>query len=182
MTRVRKARGFGHGLLQAWQDLDKDRVVPSEFPPDEDNETLLSATISIQSSKNCLSACIKEKHPKDRLSTANNSEMCSCDRSKVDGSCCKTCVKENPKAWSSADFLHEKGLQEDWKSNNTVTALLKDSGAKQWAHIVCSLWLPGTRCLNVGTMGVFDVSGVAISYRKSVSILACMFQLFSAQD
>lgn len=175
MTRVRKARGFGHGLLQAWQDLDKHRVVSSEFPPDEDNETLLSASISIQSAKNCLSACINEKHPKDTLLTANNLEMCSCNRFKVECSSCKTCLKENPKAWSSADFLHEKGLQEDWKSNNTVTALLKDSGAKQWAHIVCSLWVPGTRCLNVGTMGVFDVSSIATSCRKSVSFLACMF-------
>ncbi|XP_024982570.1 uncharacterized protein LOC112518972 isoform X5 [Cynara cardunculus var. scolymus] len=42
---------------------------------------------------------------------------------------------------------------------NSVTAGLFDSTVKQWVHMVCGLWTPGTRCPNVDTMSAFDVSG-----------------------
>ncbi|KAI3512315.1 hypothetical protein L1887_19630 [Cichorium endivia] len=42
---------------------------------------------------------------------------------------------------------------------NSVTAGVFDSTVKQWVHMVCGLWTPGTRCPNVDTMSTFDVSG-----------------------
>ncbi|XP_022729706.1 uncharacterized protein LOC111284891 isoform X3 [Durio zibethinus] len=44
---------------------------------------------------------------------------------------------------------------------NSVTAGVLDSTVKQWVHMVCGLWTPGTRCPNVDTMSAFDVSGVS---------------------
>lgn len=41
---------------------------------------------------------------------------------------------------------------------NSVTAGFFDSTVKQWVHMVCGLWTPGTRCPNVDTMSAFDVS------------------------
>lgn len=42
---------------------------------------------------------------------------------------------------------------------NSVTVGVLDSTVKQWVHMVCGLWTPGTRCPNVDTMSAFDVSG-----------------------
>lgn len=42
---------------------------------------------------------------------------------------------------------------------NSITAGVLDSTVKQWVHMVCGLWTPGTRCPNVNTMSAFDVSG-----------------------
>ncbi|KAK3000279.1 hypothetical protein RJ639_024637 [Escallonia herrerae] len=44
---------------------------------------------------------------------------------------------------------------------NSITAGILDSTVKQWVHMVCGLWTPGTRCPNVDTMSAFDVSGVS---------------------
>lgn len=43
--------------------------------------------------------------------------------------------------------------------HNSITVGLLDSATKQWVHMVCGLWTPGTRCPNVDTMSAFDVSG-----------------------
>ncbi|KAL3497318.1 hypothetical protein ACH5RR_040050 [Cinchona calisaya] len=45
---------------------------------------------------------------------------------------------------------------------NSITAGVLDSTVKQWVHMVCGLWTPGTRCPNVHTMSAFDVSGVCL--------------------
>ncbi|XP_076957664.1 uncharacterized protein LOC143633199 [Bidens hawaiensis] len=42
---------------------------------------------------------------------------------------------------------------------NSVTSGTFDPTVKQWVHMVCGLWTPGTRCPNVDTMSAFDVSG-----------------------
>ncbi|CAI9092651.1 OLC1v1027960C1 [Oldenlandia corymbosa var. corymbosa] len=42
---------------------------------------------------------------------------------------------------------------------NSIVAGVFDASVKQWVHMVCGLWTPGTRCPNVGTMSSFDVSG-----------------------
>ncbi|KAF5456778.1 hypothetical protein F2P56_026221 [Juglans regia] len=47
------------------------------------------------------------------------------------------------------------------KVHNSITAGVLDSTIKQWVHMVCGLWTPGTRCPNVDTMTAFDVSGVS---------------------
>ncbi|CAJ1972049.1 unnamed protein product [Sphenostylis stenocarpa] len=48
----------------------------------------------------------------------------------------------------------------NFKVHNSITAGVLDATVKQWIHVVCGLWTPGTRCLNVDTMSAFDVSGV----------------------
>ncbi|KAA3458046.1 SET domain-containing protein/PHD_2 domain-containing protein/zf-HC5HC2H_2 domain-containing protein [Gossypium australe] len=44
---------------------------------------------------------------------------------------------------------------------NSVIAGVLDPSVRQWVHMVCGLWTPGTRCPNVNTMSAFDVSGVS---------------------
>ncbi|KAK6927584.1 hypothetical protein RJ641_006175, partial [Dillenia turbinata] len=46
--------------------------------------------------------------------------------------------------------------------HNSITAGHLDSTVKQWVHMVCGLWTPGTRCPNVDTMSAFDVSGASL--------------------
>ncbi|XP_052190109.1 uncharacterized protein LOC127799890 isoform X2 [Diospyros lotus] len=50
---------------------------------------------------------------------------------------------------------------ESVKVQNSITAGVLDSTVKQWVHMVCGLWTPGTRCPNVDTMSAFDVSGAS---------------------
>ncbi|KAJ1407786.1 Jas TPL-binding domain [Sesbania bispinosa] len=45
--------------------------------------------------------------------------------------------------------------------HNSITAGVLDTTIKQWVHMVCGLWTPGTRCPNVDTMSAFDVSEVS---------------------
>lgn len=45
--------------------------------------------------------------------------------------------------------------------HNSIISGLYDRTVKQWVHMVCGLWTPGTRCPNVDTMSAFDVSGVS---------------------
>lgn len=54
---------------------------------------------------------------------------------------------------------------------NSITAGVLDSTVKQWVHMVCGLWTPGTRCPNVDTMSAFDVSGVSRPKVDTVSLL-----------
>lgn len=180
MTRVQKSRGFCQTLLNVWQALHNVKTeVPSDLQSDEDDdETLLSATISMQSTKNNLSGGLADKSLKHNTAW-NKIEKCNCGKPAKYGFSCKTCVRENSRIGSSAignaehpsSASEEKKEEENWHSDNTITAFIKDTGAKQWAHMVCTLWMPGTRCLNMETMGVFDVSGVVSFRRKSVSAL-----------
>ncbi|XP_057959265.1 uncharacterized protein LOC131151840 isoform X2 [Malania oleifera] len=62
--------------------------------------------------------------------------------------------------------------QSNIKVHNSVTAGLLDSTVKQWVHMVCGLWTPGTRCPNVDTMNAFDVSG-ALCPRVNVVCSIC---------
>lgn len=184
MTRVQKSRGFGQGLLQAWRELDEGgATVPTAAQADdEDDETLLSVSISLQPDGNDLSAGLNEKMSANSGTPGSHCESCSCSKPGRIGSLCNACMRENctnaniagagaERPSSAGEHTSEKSPNEPWRSNNTITAIVNDAGAKQWAHMVCTLWMPGTRCLNMGTMGVFDVSGVAISRRKSVSII-----------
>lgn len=56
------------------------------------------------------------------------------------------------------------------KVNNSITVGSLDSTTKQWVHMVCALWTPGTRCPNVDTMSAFDVSGAPRPRTDAVSI------------
>ena len=59
------------------------------------------------------------------------------------------------------DVVQNSPRVSNFKVDNSVTAGLLDSTAKQWVHMVCGLWTPGTRCPNVDTMSAFDVSGAS---------------------
>lgn len=60
-------------------------------------------------------------------------------------------------------------LQEDCNAGrNSVIDGINDPTVAQWVHVVCALWMPGTRCINVETMAAFDVSGVGSAPRKWV--------------
>ncbi|KAM2024470.1 hypothetical protein ACFX1X_017492 [Malus domestica] len=73
--------------------------------------------------------------------------------------------------------------------HNSITAGLLDSATKQWVHMVCGLWTPGTRCPNVDTMSAFDVSGAhpradvvcCICMRAGGSCIQCRIANCSAQ-
>ncbi|KAL8167851.1 hypothetical protein V2J09_009350 [Rumex salicifolius] len=56
-------------------------------------------------------------------------------------------------------------------AHNSITAGLSDPTVKQWVHMVCGLWTPGTRCPNVDTMSSFDVSGVSQSKANTVCVI-----------
>lgn len=57
--------------------------------------------------------------------------------------------------------------------HNSIISGLFDPTVKQWIHMVCGLWTPGTRCPNVDTMSAFDVSGV--SHLKEHMVLTLSF-------
>jgi hypothetical protein len=180
MTRVQKARPFCLALLQIWRDLKNEtgRELCSE---DDDDETLLSATNNIQLSRMRSTGGPTGMHAKKMETKMRECESCDCQEPRDESSICKVCQKDSPEPGSSGGNVArraEKGAnassgREDWRRINTVGSIVKDAGAKQWAHMVCTLWMPGTRCLNMGTMGVFDVSGVATSRRKAVSGRIC---------
>ncbi|KAL6296703.1 hypothetical protein ACE6H2_004845 [Prunus campanulata] len=73
--------------------------------------------------------------------------------------------------------------------HNSITVGLLDSATKQWVHMVCGLWTPGTRCPNVDTMSAFDVSGAhpradvvcCICKRAGGSCIQCRVANCSAQ-
>ncbi|KAK9130532.1 hypothetical protein Sjap_011019 [Stephania japonica] len=89
-------------------------------------------------------------------------------------------VKSFLKAWNIADIQKSElsslaVLKKDWVEQtdvmkgaernpiirNSITVGALDSSIKQWVHMVCGLWTPGTRCPNVHTMSTFDVSGAS---------------------
>ncbi|XP_031478705.1 uncharacterized protein LOC116249658 isoform X3 [Nymphaea colorata] len=59
-------------------------------------------------------------------------------------------------------------LSSNMLSRNGLVDSLLNSAVKQWVHMVCGLWMPGTRCPNVDTMSAFDVSGVACAKKNKV--------------
>ncbi|XP_014504418.1 uncharacterized protein LOC106764634 isoform X4 [Vigna radiata var. radiata] len=62
---------------------------------------------------------------------------------------------------STNHMQHTLTSLSNFKVHNSVTAGVLDPTVKQWIHMVCGLWTPGTRCPNVDTMSAFDVAGVS---------------------
>lgn len=174
MTRVHKARDFCLGLLQTWRDA-KGESVPEPFS-EKNSETPLSAVNNIKFSRGRLSAGLTGVRAKNMDMKVRKCEICDFEELKDDSSVCKACLKHSPQPGSSGGNIvkwsnrgvNSKSGHESWRSNNTVRSIMHDAGAKQWAHMVCTLWMPGTRCLNMGTMGAFDVSRVTNSRRKAL--------------
>jgi hypothetical protein len=180
MTRVQKARPFCLALLQIWRDLKNENEREAYSDDDDDDETLLSATNNIQLSK--MRSAGGSAGTDAKVETKlRECESCDYEEPRDESSVCKVCRKDSPESGSSGGNVARRAERtanagsgrEDWRRINTVGSIVKDAGAKQWAHMVCTLWMPGTRCLNMGTMGVFDVSGVTASRRKAVSRRIC---------
>ena len=70
----------------------------------------------------------------------------------------------------SLDVLQNSSGATKLKVDNSITAGFLDSTTKQWVHMVCGLWTPGTRCPNVDTMSAFDVSCAPRPRAEVVSI------------
>ncbi|XP_024368681.2 uncharacterized protein [Physcomitrium patens] len=172
MTRVHKSRSFCHGLLRVWRDMKDESILDSFIEDDE--ETLLSATKNNQLSRNKSTSNLPGKDLKINPTNVRECDSCDCEEPRDENSVRKVCHKDSPEHRSSGGNMvkHPDRVvtansgHESWLRNNTVRSILKDVAAKQWAHMVCALWMPGTRCLNMGTMGVFDVSNVNASLRK----------------
>ncbi|XP_073223764.1 uncharacterized protein [Cicer arietinum] len=62
---------------------------------------------------------------------------------------------------STNNVVHTPCTATNLKVHNSITAGVLDSTVKQWVHMVCGLWTPGTRCPSRRTMSAFDVSGVS---------------------
>lgn len=141
MTRAKKSEALAKGLLQAWQEED-----------DKKESTNL---------------CSKSTALDAVLPSGSSTTGCECKNGQYD---CKVhgmlkkdegvsgIVQEEPKA------CRKEGLN----AVNSVSSAVNDPKVTQWVHVVCALWMPGTRCVNVSTMAAFDVSGVPIARRKWV--------------
>ncbi|CAL9075201.1 unnamed protein product [Musa textilis] len=71
------------------------------------------------------------------------------------------------------NFTESKNcMPEKFQTHNSITAGVLDPSTKQWVHMVCGLWTPGTRCPNVDTMSTFDVSG-ALPAKKNIVCSIC---------
>lgn len=85
-------------------------------------------------------------------------------------------VKSSALELKNTEIQKQVGVQQDslccvsdLKIHNSITAGVLDSTVKQWVHMVCGLWTPGTRCPNVDTMTAFDVSGASHPKANGVS-------------
>ncbi|KAL6012053.1 hypothetical protein ACLOJK_002528 [Asimina triloba] len=82
-----------------------------------------------------------------------------------------------PRAALEMDFQKDSDINrnsgsslDNFEAHNTITAGVIDPTVTQWVHMVCGLWMPGTRCPNVDTMSTFDVSVYVTLYLYPVYI------------
>ncbi|GFZ08330.1 hypothetical protein Acr_20g0001380 [Actinidia rufa] len=136
MTRALRSDNIVKSLLKAWnivaEPRPKDTICPSEVL--EDGFSMLSPLASVLESYSF------------RVIRPVSVEPSAGDW-KVDLQKELDCVKNS--ACSSSNF----------NMHNSIIAGVLDSTIKQWVHMICGLWTPGTRCPNVNTMSAFDVSG-----------------------
>lgn len=151
MARAQKAVGFLKGLVKVWQEKVKSKERADIGSPDsvEFLEIGMLVDHSLADHRHFL-----EKH---ELSSCTVRGKGTSEPSEFDPSY-RGCMQRLGKLVSTENLM----------ACNTVSSGLLDSTVVQWVHMVCALWMPGTRCLNFGTMGVFDVSGVSQARRKLV--------------
>ncbi|XP_058203339.1 uncharacterized protein LOC131317750 isoform X2 [Rhododendron vialii] len=139
MTRALRSRSIVKSLLKTWNIVTefgpKDAVSPSEIL--EDKFSMLSPSTS---------ALERDSFP---IIRPIPSEPSSAVVWKMDLQKQLECVKNSSCSSDNLNVL------------NSITAGVVDSTVKQWIHMVCGLWTPGTRCPNVDTMSAFDVSGAS---------------------
>jgi len=166
MTRAQKTRNVVKSLLQEWQVTNDNslKVLLGELAPLSSK----SNRIDEVGAKPFLgmSECSKTELVSPGFSTSN-----IVSSGKEDSN--KTCFRSSLEDDIERDFGQvgkvNKSLNSEFKVHNTITSAMNYPTMIQWVHVVCGLWMPGTRCLNVSTMGVFDVSGAALPRRKLVS-------------
>ncbi|XP_066160315.1 uncharacterized protein [Oryza sativa Japonica Group] len=56
-------------------------------------------------------------------------------------------------------------ISKSWTSNRNSSLL--GPRTRQWVHVVCGLWTPGTKCPNTITMSAFDISGASPAKRNT---------------
>ncbi|CAL5429008.1 unnamed protein product [Camellia sinensis] len=147
MTRALRSRNIVKSLLKAWNIVTesgpKDVISLSEVL--EDRFSMLSTSTS--------------GHETDSFPVIRPVPIQPCAVLKMDLQKQLDSVKTSP--CSSSNL----------KVNNSITAGVLDSTVKQWVHMVCGLWTPGTRCPNVDTMSAFDVSGASCPKANAICSL-----------
>ncbi|KAJ7523080.1 hypothetical protein O6H91_18G036600 [Diphasiastrum complanatum] len=190
MTRAQKTRSAVKGLLQAWrvlvgtdrklEDLEPDvckghenggtteswnyKPLSTKDLSDSDRDKFISGVDSA-GHKTVEASRSDMQHEKKILKwKSNSSKILDCPSNKF----------VSPSCDASREGI-SKAISRKFRLQNTVTAASDDPTVTQWVHMVCALWMPGTRCLNLGTMGVFDVSGIT-SARKRLVCSICKRQ------
>ncbi|XP_060673473.1 uncharacterized protein LOC107421144 isoform X3 [Ziziphus jujuba] len=150
MTRALQSRAIAKTFLRAWN-------IETECRP----KTILSSVKTLQNELSGLhssvsgneegsSFCIQPENIEPLASAACKMEMLY-----------------------HLDVEQNSPLVSKLKVHNSITVGLLDSTTKQWVHMVCALWTPGTRCPNVDTMSAFDVSGASRPKTDVVCSICC---------
>lgn len=165
MTRAQKTRNVVKSLLQEWQMTNDNslKVLLGEMA----RLSSKSDTIDEVSTKPFLgiSESSKTGLASPGFSTSN---ITSFGKEECNKMCFRSSLEDGTERDSGQVGKVKKYLNSEFKVNNTITAAVHDPTVPQWVHMVCGLWMPGTRCLNVSTMGIFDVSGAVLPRRKLV--------------
>ncbi|KAH9311713.1 hypothetical protein KI387_026748, partial [Taxus chinensis] len=164
MTRAQKTRNVVKSLLQVWQ-VTRDtnsKGLPEDLSPFLNKSNAINE-FSVKSIPQM------SKSNKLESGTSGNSMMNILSLGKQDSN--KSFFRSNVEEVQMGSTQAEKAqnfINSEYRVHNTITAAVNDPGVTQWVHMVCGLWMPGTRCLNVATMGVFDISGATLPRRKVV--------------
>lgn len=144
MTRAIRSRTNVESLLQVWN-IEKDGMpkhTTSHEVFEKDIDGYHSSKSGLEVGKECVSG-------------PENIEASIADPLKVE--------------MSTNHIQHTLYSVSNFKVHNSITEGVHDTNVKQWIHIVCGLWTPGTRCPNVDTMSAFDVSDVSLPMADVVS-------------
>ncbi|XAR69410.1 hypothetical protein NMG60_11000976 [Bertholletia excelsa] len=136
MTRALQSENIVKSLLKAWNIIVEPGSKNTTFPSEalEDGFNMLSSPDS--KCENGSLSVIKHVPIQSSSVVVSTMDMCK-----------------------QLDSRKKSPCFSNLKFHNSIAAGLLDSTVKQWVHMVCGLWTPGTRCPNVNTMSAFDVSG-----------------------
>ncbi|XP_072993495.1 uncharacterized protein [Typha latifolia] len=149
MTRALKSRNIVKSLLKVWtvRTLADDKLIP--LTERTNNETNSPVEASEHGKYDLL--------PSPGLNSSNTIPS--------------TSTKLNLHKQTS--IKHPLGsMPSNFQTSNSIINGLFDPSVRQWVHMVCGLWTPGTRCPNVDTMSAFDVSGAAPA-KKNAACSMC---------
>lgn len=138
MTRALRSRNIVKSLLKVWN-IETETLPKSFDPPAALLDKLSTLNSSRSGLKNESFSVLRPLDIGPSITTAGNMDL----QNRSDTTKNLSCSLGN------------------LKIHNSITAGILDSTVKQWVHMVCGLWTPGTRCPNVDTMSAFDVSGAS---------------------